>query len=71
MAKYKPTGEMGLSRKMFDFGCPLCKKEWESFCKQAEIDSGEIRCPDCNIPGVKLISAVGIDGSAASAWRRR
>jgi hypothetical protein len=65
----KPMSQ-STSQKLFDFKCPKCEHVFEAFASESEISAGSIRHADCDQPAVRQISAVGIDRSAASAWRR-
>ena len=35
--------------------CPRCKKTWEALIVKETADNYNLMCPDCSIPGTKLI----------------
>jgi phage FluMu protein Com len=65
-----PAAKSGTVRKLFDFECPKCNKVWEEMANNEDLETGAIKCSECQEVGKKLISAPRVDSHAAASWRR-
>ncbi len=52
---------------IYDLECDPCKHRWDVAKPMADYDKPE-PCPKCGVPGLRLVTLVNIDKTAAGGW---